>query len=143
MLNVTQLVRSLRNRDLTKFEILKTGGEWLGAARNWIQWNCSNGSDVTWGSHDRLKIDKSLTVSDIENFAARIAIATLEQYKANLVTDGEKAALKAYMDKENWASYVKEDVGNLVCFQPDRENLHFAAAYAHKNGWDIAGIIDK
>ena len=28
-------------------DILKTGGAWLGAVRNWMQWNCRNGSTVT------------------------------------------------------------------------------------------------
>lgn len=142
MLNITELVRKLRTNALTKFDLLSNGGGWLGVARSWIQWNFINGSDVTWGSHETLKIQKSLTVAEIENFAASIALATLEQYKANLVTDGEKAALTAYMNKDNWASYVKEEAGNLVCFQPDRDHMHFAAAYKHKHGWDISNCID-
>jgi hypothetical protein len=142
MLSVTQLVKNLRTNTLTKLDISNRGGGWLGAARNWIQWNFINGSDVTWGSNDPLKMQRSLTVAEIEDFAARIALATLEQYKANLVTDGERAALAAYMNKDNWASYVKQNEGNLVCFQPDRQHMHFMASYKHKHGWDVAKCID-
>lgn len=56
----------------------KSGGQWLGAAREWIQWNFSNGSDVIWGSQDVLK-GKDLTVHDIENLASIIAAAAVNE----------------------------------------------------------------
>lgn len=144
MLSITEMVQKVRKSIFRPHEILTMGGEWLGAARSWIQWSCINGSDVTWGSDDRLMFSKQLTVKDIEEFAARIAVATLEEYKQQLVTEGEVAALKAYQNKDNWSSYIKDDrQGNLVAFCPDREKLHFLMSYSHKHGWDLAECIDK
>lgn len=140
---ITDIIKKLRNKTLSLFDMNKVGGEWLGVARSWIQWNFVNGSDVTWGSDDQLLSSKTLTVSEIEALAARIALATLEEYSSYLVTEGERAALGAYLNKQNWASYIKEENnGNLIVFQPNRNSLHFLAAYAHKHGWDIAEKID-
>lgn len=54
-------------------DLLRKGGEWLGAARNWIKWNCHNGDRVTWGSTDLLS--PVLTVRDVEELAARAVAA--------------------------------------------------------------------
>lgn len=143
MLSITEMVQKVRKSIFRPHEMLTMGGEWLGAARNWIQHNALNGSDVTWGSNDRLRFTRDLTVKDIEEFAARIAVATLEEYKQQLVTEGEAAALKAYQNKDNWASAIKNDrQGYLLAFCPDREKLHFAISYRHKHGWDLAECID-
>ena len=50
MLKMTKLVKDLRDGALTTVHMMGFGGGWLGAARSWIQWNCINGSDVTWVS---------------------------------------------------------------------------------------------
>lgn len=137
MLSITEMVQKVRKSIFRPHEILNMGGEWLGAARNWIQHNALNGSDVTWGSDERLRFSKQFTVKDIEEFAARIAVATLEEYKQQLVTEGEAAALKAYQNKDNW-----DKSGELLIFCPNREKLHFAIAYRYKHGWDLAECID-
>ena len=49
-------------------ELKRKGGEWLGAARKWIQTHFVNGSRVTWGSDDVL--ERKLTVSEVEDIAA-------------------------------------------------------------------------
>ena len=54
-------------------EYTKGGGKWLGAARNWVQWNCRNGEEVTWGSNDVLQ--PPLTIKQVEELAARVADA--------------------------------------------------------------------
>jgi hypothetical protein len=58
---------------ITKEQLLRKGGSWLGAIRSWIQWNAINGSQVTWGSDEPLRFTKSLTVKDFEELAAEIA----------------------------------------------------------------------
>lgn len=113
-------------------EILQQmGGEWLGSIRNWIQWNASNGSDVTWGSHEYLKL-KSLTVSDLEALAAQIALATLRQFKNNLATKNNIRALAVYANPDNW-------IGTE--FIPDFEKLHWRVCFKQskmEKGSDIA-----
>jgi len=59
-------------------EIMKTsGGKWLGTARDFIQWEFRNGSDVTWGSDQILKGD--VTVADLERLAASVASAAVNE----------------------------------------------------------------
>lgn len=54
------------------------GGNWLGAVRTWIQWNCVNGSSVTWGSHDELRAP--ITVKRLEDAAGEAAYAAIEPF---------------------------------------------------------------
>lgn len=60
-------------------ELSKKGGKWLGAARSWLQSNTNNGDRVTWGSHDL--IEPQLTVKELEDLAAHIAAAVINEYK--------------------------------------------------------------
>ena len=60
---------------------LKGGGKWLGAARSWIQSHTNNGDRVTWGSLDRLT--PYLTVRDMEDFAAHVAAAAINEDRKN------------------------------------------------------------
>jgi hypothetical protein len=57
------------------FDLLKQGGEWLGAARRWLQWNTNNVDRVTWGSEDVLQ--PPFTVRQVEELAAHAAAAAL------------------------------------------------------------------
>lgn len=50
-------------------------GAHLRAVRSWIQWNCINGSQVTWGSNEPLRFSRELTVKDMEVLAQKIANA--------------------------------------------------------------------
>lgn len=56
---------------VTAGELLRLGGEWLGAARSWIQRKARNGEHVTWGSDDTL--EATFSVRDIEELAADAA----------------------------------------------------------------------
>ena len=58
-------------------ELKRKGGAWLGAARSWIQWHCVNGENVTWGSNEELR--PALTVKDVEDLAAEIAAAAINE----------------------------------------------------------------
>jgi hypothetical protein len=58
---------------LTKEEFKKQGGEWLGKARSWIQWNCIGGDGVVWGSQEVLR--PALTVKQLEEVAGEAAYA--------------------------------------------------------------------
>jgi hypothetical protein len=54
------------------------GGNWLGAVRTWIQWNCINGDSVTWGSNDELRAP--ITVKRLEDAASEAAYAAIEPF---------------------------------------------------------------
>jgi len=62
--------------------LARHGGEYLGAARNFIQRKCQNGDRVTWGSHeDRV----TFTVAQVEEMAVDIAVAALREYAKEIV----------------------------------------------------------
>ena len=60
-------------------ELSRKGGAWLGAARSWLQSNTMNGDRVTWGSNDI--IQPHLTVKEIEDLAAHVAAAAINEMK--------------------------------------------------------------
>lgn len=53
--------------------LYELGGEWLSAARGWIQSNMPNGERVRWGSGDQLH----MTVEQFERAAACIAASAI------------------------------------------------------------------
>lgn len=58
---------------------MSAGGEWLGAARTWMQETKINGSDVRWGSDQQLA--PYVTVREIEELAERVATAAVNEYR--------------------------------------------------------------
>jgi hypothetical protein len=66
------------------------GGEWLGTVRNFIQCKVINGEHVIWGSHDALEFRRTLTVSDLEHLASRIAAAAVNEFIEELRRKGVK-----------------------------------------------------
>lgn len=56
-------------KTVTEYDIKRTGGAWLGAARSWMQRNFRNGSDVTWSSDEQL-LGFTVTPFRIEELAA-------------------------------------------------------------------------
>lgn len=56
-------------------ELKRQGGEWLGAARSWLQWHRRNGDSVAWGSTDVL--EPPFTVADVEDLASEVASAAM------------------------------------------------------------------
>ena len=58
-------------------DLMTKGGKWLGAAREWLQWNRLNGDSVIWGSHDILR--PAFNVRDVELFAAHVAAAAINE----------------------------------------------------------------
>jgi hypothetical protein len=88
-----------QTRRLSAHELLAKGGEWLGAARNWLQWHAHNGESVTWGSNDDLR--PTFTVAMVEDLAATVAAAAMapqpdERFRAMTL----KARWKAEMEAE-------------------------------------------
>lgn len=68
--------------------LLKGGGTWLRAARNWLQWHKSNGSKVTWGSNDEVR----MTVKEIEELALEVAVSAHDDYmRARYTFPGQKS----------------------------------------------------
>ena len=79
--------KNIERNNLQTSEYTKGGGPWLGAARSWVQWNCKNGSDVTWGSNEELV--PPLTIRQVEELAARVtdaAIPEMDKLKKELET---------------------------------------------------------
>lgn len=71
-----------------KFQIkeeLQMGGDWLGAAHEWMQWNLKNGSTVQWGSHEEVR----LTVHDLEQFALTVAVAAVGQERIRAASNNK------------------------------------------------------
>jgi hypothetical protein len=60
-----------------EIDLKKNGGDWIGAARSWIQSNVQNGSNLTWGSDD---ICPHMTVRKIEDLATRVAEASIREF---------------------------------------------------------------
>lgn len=122
---------------------LSWGGAWLGAMRSWMQTAAFNGDRVCWGSEEFLQL-KSQSVREMEALAARVAAATLEEFRANLVTDDQARALRAYSDRKNWRTATEEDVlsGNLMVFDPDMGKMHFAMKKP-EHGWQVAEFEEE
>lgn len=51
------------------FDEINSGGEWLGAARTWMQSNIKNGDTLCWSSAEYVKIP----FCDLEQFAKHVA----------------------------------------------------------------------
>lgn len=62
------------------------GGKWLGAAREWIQWNVVGGDSVTWGSNEILRTD--FTPKMIEDLAAHVAAAAVNEERESCYRAG-------------------------------------------------------
>ena len=54
---------------------VKGGGEWLGAARTWLQIHVRNGDSINWNSTEQV----SIPFCDFEDFARVVAIAAIEE----------------------------------------------------------------
>lgn len=50
------------------------GGDWLRAARVWIQWNVPQGDRLQWGSNAPV----TLSVAQLEEFALEVATIAVE-----------------------------------------------------------------
>lgn len=61
-------------KGISALALAARGGEWLGAARNYLQWNAMNGDNLTWNSDDEVR---GLTVRKIEEMASQIAAAAI------------------------------------------------------------------
>jgi hypothetical protein len=86
---------------ITPQELLRKGGDWLGAARSWMQRKKLNGSRVTWGSQEELQ--PPMTVSDVEEVAAEAAAAELRRIENIL----EKRVLDLEV-KEKLLRWIRE-----------------------------------
>lgn len=63
-------------------EVARWGGQWLGAARTWLQSNLPNGDLLTWGSGNVL----TMTVAQFEDAAAHIAAAAINEFSKGLLS---------------------------------------------------------
>jgi hypothetical protein len=82
----------------TKEQFKSKGGKWLGAVRNWIQWNCINGDSVTWGSNEELRMSRRFTVKVIEEIGVAAAYAQLQNMQEELKSIAD--ALRTFREEE-------------------------------------------
>jgi len=87
---------------MEKYQLKKSGGKWLGAARSWMQWNCRNGDRVIWGSDEELqgKRRAHLTVADVEDLAAEVAAAVINEYMKSVHIDQRTTTIEKLLNKE-------------------------------------------
>lgn len=135
-MNNNNIVKAIKSKTAF-FTLNGCAGQWLSQVRNWIQWNCLNGSSVTWGSQEYLNI-KPMTVNEMEALAAEIARATLQEFEHYLVTEDEMRALQVYRDKRNWKPNAE---GKGMVFDP-QHGLHFAQ-WKVDNGWEVAEFDEE
>lgn len=64
----------------------KGGGDWLGAARSWVQMKKLNGSRVTWGSREAL--EPPMSIGELEDVVAQAAWIAYQMGRR----DGKKEA---------------------------------------------------
>lgn len=57
-------------------EFLRTGGDWIGSARAWMQRKKRNGSRVTWGSDEAL--EPPMTVREVEDVVSNASWAAYQ-----------------------------------------------------------------
>lgn len=122
----------------TQVPLMKAGGSFLGRIRLFIESKFFNGSRVLFGSKEVLT-GGNFTVDELEHLACDIAADTLNEYSRHLVTEAEIYALKAYLNPKNWQM---DSEGNYTIFKPNRDNMHFLAAFRHKHGYDIVDCIE-
>lgn len=60
------------------YQELQTGGEWLGAARRWMQSNVNNGDTLNWGSAEMVNIP----FYKLEELALKVAIAAVAEERS-------------------------------------------------------------
>jgi len=92
----------------TAQDMLKEGGVWLGAARHWIQWNCNNGSTVTWGSNEQLSSSRGFTPAVVDEIAAE-AVAAYINSKTEKRTNLLKHIAKLSVDgasEDQWRTLM-------------------------------------
>jgi hypothetical protein len=107
-------------------DVLREGGEWLGAARNWIKWNAHNGSDVTWGS-DAVLIPH-LTVQQVEEVAA-VAVATDRRSRASRSSSGTPDVRMFPLQSESLRRYTKPQLTQIPWSVAEKAYGTYAARY--------------
>lgn len=87
-------------------EELKGGGNWLGAARRWIQNNIPRGDSIVWSSHENV----SVPFNKLQELAQEVAIAAVEedrQKRETLYVQWHK------FDKNDESTWPSDD--NIIC----------------------------
>lgn len=114
---------------VTAGELLRQGGEWLGAARNWIQWHRRNGSDVTWGSNDVL--EPPMTVANVEDLAAEVAAVAMAPQPSEKQLE---TRLRAQWDAQRDVTTLKRDLTRAVEALKEALPVYAAEGWRHPHG---------
>jgi hypothetical protein len=79
------------------YEELRAGGDWLAAARRWMQSNVRNGDTLTWGSREPVQV----AFGDLERLALAAASAAV-------AADRKKRANNAHVQRRIYASVATD-----------------------------------
>jgi hypothetical protein len=69
-----------QRQHLYSYDMQRSGGKWLAAARTWLQSNVMNGESVRWGSGEMIH----MTERQYEDAAAHIAAAAVNEERQRL-----------------------------------------------------------
>jgi hypothetical protein len=56
-------------------QLEQRGGQWLRAARTWVQWSIPRGDSLTWNSNDTITI----TMKQLEELAVEVAASAVAE----------------------------------------------------------------
>lgn len=79
------------------FKLQKQGGEWLAAARSYLQNHCRGGDDHPWGSDNH---SVTMTMRQVEELAAQVAASAIVEYQEKLSNEQKRSALSSIV--KNW-----------------------------------------
>lgn len=81
------------------FKLQKQGGEWLAAARSYLQNHCRGGDENPWGSDCH---SVTMTMRQVEELAAQVAAAAIVEYQEKLKREQHVIAngIKSWIDTE-------------------------------------------
>lgn len=84
------------------------GGEYLGAARTWMQSNVPQGDTLTWGSSERV----SIPFRSLEELAKVVATAVVLQERMNQRRKAERMLTATSTPSSRWAEAGEPDPHN-------------------------------
>lgn len=77
ILLVPPVILPKRNHIDDPFELMKTGGMWLGTIRTYIQHNFIDGDRLTWNSEEELR--PHITMKQLQEIAAHVAASVYKE----------------------------------------------------------------
>jgi hypothetical protein len=103
-----------RKLDATELrtELTKNGGEWIGRAREWMQWNIRGGDVLPWSSTEAV----SVSFCDLQELAREAAIGALLDHQAreDAIASLRDKLLRSQMECERLRSELNAQQGPIL-----------------------------